>query len=474
MPIQERVTRIDPEERRVLPFHVYFADGFPGTARDALGKYEDIRISGADKTSHADLERILRTTREDAIHALIIRSATRLKGDSASLLAKAKSLGLVIRAGIGDDNIDKKIATEHGKAVENTPEGNARAVDVMTLADIEALFSPQFEGTALLREGRWRKAGWSENPDIYRGKTFGIIGLGNIGYQVARDIKKKGGIVIGYDPGVKRDDIEQVSLEDLCSRSDVISLHPALNDSSKNMLGHKQFELMKPGITIVQNSRGGIVNEEALLQGLRDGRVRAAKLDVFSVEGEPLVNDEALEKSGLDSNVKQHVRNVLRPLIDHPRVISTPHSAASSRQAQEKNGVDVANQVLTFATGRGLINGLNFPSVALSRNGLTHMGESPSHRLLVLNKNELKVYSRVEAAIRGVHDGYNFERGHSDVSPDGHLASRVEEFTLRKGPTEDTLVETVSLEVSQGILRAIREVPGILGVHLFRVDRHTA
>jgi D-3-phosphoglycerate dehydrogenase len=460
----ERVSVIDPEYARERLFRTFFADGLLGSATDQLRKHPGITFEGKDKTPPEDLERLLKAGGDQTIDALVVRSATKLKGPLQHLLDETSGLSLVIRAGIGTDNIDSDHTAGKGLIVENTPQGNIDAVIAKTLADIEYISSMQFEGSVALANGITEKVKWDEKPEAFRGKVFGVVGLGNIGRRVAIEIQKRGGEVIGYDPYVQPEGVENASLEELCRRSDLITVHAALTESSDNMIGSNQFRLMKNGIVIINNARGGIVNEEALLQQLAEGQIKAAVLDVFSIEGKALRDDEALAK--LKPNEQERVRTVLRPLLDHPRVVKTMHSAANSRQAQTKNGIDTAAQLVAYADGRGIMNGINFPSVNLT-DGLKIPGTS--YRLLVLNDNVPGVHASVANAIRGVHEGYNVEAGMTYPSRDGRRAALVEEVTFRRGADHD--IEAIPLSMAQKMIEVSRAIAHVLGVRMVRIDR---
>ena len=205
--MREKIAVIDEEGSGLRPFRVFFADGILGSAAEKLQGVEGIEFSGQDKTSKKQLEEILAREGDDAVDALIIRSATKLAKsakrqkpgvvveDPAALFAKAKALGLVIRAGIGTDNIDEIQAAQSGKVVENTPEGNVKAVVVKTINDIVFMSSPQFKGRLALQTGNAGKLKWSENTEPFKDKKFGVVGLGNIGGRVAQEIIKHGGKV---------------------------------------------------------------------------------------------------------------------------------------------------------------------------------------------------------------------------------------------------------------------------------------
>lgn len=477
MALTEHITYIDPEDPREQPFRVYFADGKLAAAVDALRGKEGIEFDGNDRTSLEGLKKLLSRDNPQAPHALVVRSDTKLKTkrgpkdkglppDELETLLADSHLQLVIRAGIGVDNIDSDVAAKHGIVVENTPRANVNAVVTKTLRDIGYVFSEQFRANLDVKSGKVDKPKWTEHPDVYGNRIFGIVGLGNIGSRVALEIQKRGAKhVIGYDPYVQLEDVENVSLEELCRRSDVISVHAALTESSDDMIGAQQFRLMKDGVVIINNARGGIVNEITLLERLSSGQVYAAVLDVLTIEGRPLVDEDALKK--LEPGQQEHVLKVLRPLISHPRTIVSMHGGANSAEAQEGNGKDTAAQLIDFAYGLGLYNTINFPPVNFSP---YRLNAATSYRVLLLNENLPDVWKRVDGAVHGIHEGYNVETVVGLPSRDEKLAARVTEITFRRNKH----IETVSLETAQRIIRAMRDVENVLGVRMVRVDRRTA
>jgi D-3-phosphoglycerate dehydrogenase / 2-oxoglutarate reductase len=275
-------------------------------------------------------------------HALVVRSATKV---SAEILEAARSLRIVGRAGIGVDNIDVKAASRRGIIVENTPGGNATtaAEHAICLLGAMARFVPQ--ATASMKAGKWEKKKFQgvELTD----KTLGVIGLGNIGRIVAdrgRGLKMK---VIAYDPFIgpeaaERLGVELVGLDQLYARSDFITVHTPMTAETKGLIGAEALQRMKPGVYLVNAARGGIVDEDALLQALESGKVAGAALDVF---------------------VKEPPDAASR-LVAHERTICTPHLGASTDEAQEKVAVEVAQQIVAFVERGEVKNAVNVTAVA--------------------------------------------------------------------------------------------------------------
>jgi len=271
---------------------------------------------------------------------LVIRSATKVTED---LLEAAARLKVVGRAGIGLDNVDIPAATKRGMIVMNTPGGNVITTAEHAIGMLLSLSRNIPEGTASLKAGRWDKKKL-QGREIYN-KVLGVIGFGKIGSIVAdrgRGLRMQ---VIVYDPYVRPEQIEKegfesVTLKELYRRSDYITVHvPKLKDTT-NLINKDAFEQMKDGIMIVNCARGGIVNEDDLHDALKSGKVAGAALDVF--EKEP---------PGLCS------------LVEHERLICTPHLGASTQEAQTKVAVDVAGQIIDYLKYGTILNAVNVPSV---------------------------------------------------------------------------------------------------------------
>lgn len=258
----------------------------------------------------------------DNYDGIIVRSATQLKKET---LENTKKLKLIIRGGVGLDNIDVKKAEEKGITVLNTPEASTLAVAELTIGFLLALsrFIPQ--ATASLKAGKWEKKKF-EGKEIY-GKTLGIIGMGRIGKEVAKRAKTLGMRILGFDPLVKEGEgVEMVDLGQLVKNSDYITLHTPLTEETRRMLNKELIEEMKSGVFIINCARGGLIDEEALYQALKSGKVRGAAFDVFEIE--PPQNNKLLELENF---------------------IATPHLGGSTLEAQERIGVEVAKKIIEFS-----------------------------------------------------------------------------------------------------------------------------
>jgi len=273
--------------------------------------------------------------------ALIVRSATKVTAD---LLDKAPKLRAVGRAGVGVDNIDLEAATKRGVLVMSTPGGNAVSVAEHTFALLLSLARQVPRLDKAIHEGRWEKS--SAAGTEVRGKTLGLIGLGRIGSEVAVRAEAFDMRVLGYDPYISEAaarelSVELVALDALLAESDFISLHTALSPATQNLINAASIEKMKKGARIINAARGELIDEAALAEALKSGKLAGAALDVF-VE-EPPKNS---------------------PLIGLPNVIGTPHIAGSTTEAQEEVGTQVAVQVRDYLAEGIIRNAVNLPALS--------------------------------------------------------------------------------------------------------------
>jgi D-3-phosphoglycerate dehydrogenase / 2-oxoglutarate reductase len=262
------------------------------------------------------------------VDALIIRSATQVTAD---VLAAGTSLSVVGRAGIGLDNVDVAAATERGIMVCNAPQSNVVSAAEHTVALLLASARNIPQADAALRAGRWERSRWN-GVEVYE-KTLGIVGLGRVGRLVAQRMLSFGMRLIAYDPYVSAErarqmSVELVGLDDLFSQSDFVTVHLPKTPETVGLVGKDLLARAKPSMRLVNTARGGIVDEEALAQAVRDGAIAGAALDVFAAE--PTTES---------------------PLFTVPATVVTPHLGASTTEAQDKAGVTVAEQVLLALEG---------------------------------------------------------------------------------------------------------------------------
>ena len=273
--------------------------------------------------------------------ALVVRSATKV---TAKLLEGAERLRVIGRAGVGVDNVDLDAATQKGVVVMNTPGGNAVSVAEHTLALLLALARRIPQADASMKKGQWEKKALQGTE--LRGKTLGLVGLGQIGSEVARLAKALQMEVVAYDPYVTsliagELEVKLASLEEVLKRADFISLHASATPETRHLINARTLALAQPGVRIVNCARGELIDEAALLAALGCGQVAGAALDVF--ESEPPKDS---------------------PLVAHPNVITTPHIAGSTDEAQEIVGIRIAEQVRDYLLQGVARNAVNMPAIS--------------------------------------------------------------------------------------------------------------
>ena len=255
--------------------------------------------------------------------AIVVRSATKVR---KPLIEAGRNLKLIVRAGVGLDNIDVEYARSKGIAVMNTPAASSNAVAELTVGYLLALARRLPQTTASMRAGKWEKKKFRGSE--IAGKTLGLVGYGRIGWLVAKKALALGMKIIAYDPyvadprGLK---MEFVSLDELLRKADYISLHLPLTDETRDLIGGPQFEMMKDGVRIINCARGGTINEDALYEAIRSGKVAGAALDVY------------LEEPARDNK-----------LFELDEVIGSPHIGAATVEAQHRVSVEVAERVIEF------------------------------------------------------------------------------------------------------------------------------
>ncbi len=274
--------------------------------------------------------------------ALVIRSAAKV---TREVVEHADSLKVIGRAGVGIDNVDLEAATRRGIVVMNSPTGNSVTTAEHAISMMMALARHIPAANAALKGGKWDRGKFT-GAEICN-KTLGVIGLGNIGRIVADralGLKMK---VIGFDPLVtaeaaSRAGVELVGLDELFERSDFITVHAPLTDDTRGLIGRAAFERMKKGVRIINCARGGIVDEEALVEALNSGKAAGAALDVFEQEPPPADH----------------------PLLKLDSVIVTPHLGAATDEAQVQVAVDIAHQVSDFLLEGTVRNAVNIPALS--------------------------------------------------------------------------------------------------------------
>ena len=305
------------------------ADKLAQSTVAALGDQVEVRwVDGPDR------EKLLAAVPE--ADALLVRSATTV---DAEVLAAASKLKIVARAGVGLDNVDVAAATERGVLVVNAPTSNIHSAAEHAVALMLAAAREIPAADASLRAHTWKRSSFN-GTEIF-GKTVGVVGLGRIGQLVAQRLAAFGTHLVAYDPYVSparaaQLGIELLSLDDLLARADFISVHLPKTSETAGLIGTEALAKTKPGVIIVNAARGGLIDEAALADAVRTGHVRAAGFDVFAKE--PCTES---------------------PLFDLPQVVVTPHLGASTSEAQDRAGTDVAESVRLALAGEFVPDAVN-------------------------------------------------------------------------------------------------------------------
>jgi D-3-phosphoglycerate dehydrogenase / 2-oxoglutarate reductase len=272
--------------------------------------------------------------------AIVVRSATKL---TAELIERAERLKVIGRAGVGVDNVDVAAATRRGIVVANAPESTVVSAAEHTIGLLVALSRNIPQAHAALKQGRWERAAYGGIE--LAGKTLGVLGFGRIGQQVARRAAGLGMRVVSYDPFVTPDRFRELGVERLetpeqvYAAADFLTLHLPLTEETRGAIGRDAIGRMRDGVRIVNAARGELVDEEALVDALRSGKLAGAAIDVFSQE--PYTG----------------------PLLELDNVVVTPHLAASTEEAQDRAGVIIAEQVAAALEGGLVTNAVNIPVI---------------------------------------------------------------------------------------------------------------
>lgn len=276
----------------------------------------------------------------DAV-ALVVRSETKI---SKAVMEAAPGLRVVGRAGVGVDNVDVDTATARGVVVMNTPAGNTISTAELTFSMLMALARKIPQAHASMKAGEWNRKAFS-GTELY-GKTLGVLGMGRIGGEVARRARAFGMRVLAYDPYLTQAraqamDVVVAPLDQVYAEADFVTVHMPMTDETRGMVNAAAMAKMKKGVRILNCARGGIIVEADLLAALQSGHVAAAALDVYEVE--PPAADH--------------------PLRALPQVIMTPHLGASTDEAQENVGIEVAEAITAFLLQGEVRNAVNLPAL---------------------------------------------------------------------------------------------------------------
>ncbi len=317
-------------------YKVLVSDKISDSGVKLLKMEPDMEVDVKTGLSPQELKEII-----DEYDALVVRSATKVTRD---IIEAASRLKVVGRAGTGVDNIDLEAATEKGIVVMNTPGGNTVAAAEHAISMMLSMARKIPQACASMKEGKWEKKKFM-GVEVH-GKTLGVIGMGRIGSLVAKMGLGLGMRVIACDPylsqkAAKDMGVTLTDLDTLYAESDFITIHAPLTQETRNMISREAFKKMKEGVMLVNCARGGIVDEEALMEAIQVGKVAGAALDVFATEPPPPDY----------------------PLLKLEEVICTPHLGASTREAQEVVAIAIVQQIIDYLK-RGIVkNAVNVPSI---------------------------------------------------------------------------------------------------------------
>src|SRR5256884_5339145 len=275
------------------------------------------------------------------VSAMVVRSETKV---TKNVIEAAPKLRVVGRAGVGVDNVDVEAATQRGIVVLNTPSGNTISTAELTFSMLMALARKIPQAHASIKAGSWNRKEF-QGVELYN-KTLGILGMGRIGSEVARRAIAFGMRVLAYDPYLslsraKALQVELVELDEIYARSDFVTVHMPMTDETRGMINAAAFAKMKKGVRVLNGARGGIIHEHDLYDAIKSGRVAGAALDVYEME--PLPKEF--------------------PLRDLPQVIMTPHLGASTEEAQENVGIEVAEAITDYLVHGAVRNAVNLPNL---------------------------------------------------------------------------------------------------------------
>jgi D-3-phosphoglycerate dehydrogenase len=273
--------------------------------------------------------------------AYVVRSETRI---SSKLMANSPNLKVVGRAGVGVDNVDVDAASKAGIVVMNTPGGNTISTAELTFAMLMSLARKIPQAHMSMAQGEWNRKAF-QGTELF-GKSLGVLGLGRIGGEVAKRARAFGMSVLAYDPYLsparaKAMDVEVATLDQIYAHADFITVHMPMTDETRAMVNREAFAKMKPGVRLLNCARGGIVHELDLVQAIKDGIVAGAAMDVY--ETEPLDKDH--------------------PFRSIPEIVTTPHLGASTREAQQNVGIEIAESISTYLLTGAIQNAVNMPSL---------------------------------------------------------------------------------------------------------------
>lgn len=274
---------------------------------------------------------------------LIVRSQTQV---TSNIIAAAPNLKVIARAGVGVDNIDVEAATKHGVIVINAPDGNTISATEHSMAMILSMARNVPQAHQSLKNGKWDRKAY-RGTELYN-KTLGVIGAGRIGIGVAKRAQSFGMNILAFDPYLSEDkakelNVTRATVDEIAEQADFVTVHTPLTPKTRGIVDKAFFEKAKPTLQIINVARGGIIDEDALVEALDTNQIQGAAIDVF--ESEPATES---------------------PLVAHDKIIVTPHLGASTVEAQEKVAVSVANEIIDIFEHGNVVNAINVPKMSFN------------------------------------------------------------------------------------------------------------
>lgn len=304
----------------------------------SLTEHKDFEVDVNTELSKTELAKTITN-----YEGLIVRSQTQVTSD---IISAAPNLKVIARAGVGVDNIDVDAATKHGVIVINAPDGNTISATEHSMAMILSMARNVPQAHQSLKNGKWDRK-------IYRGtelynKTLGVIGAGRIGIGVAKRAQSFGMNILAFDPYLSEDkakelNVTRATVEEIAEQADFVTVHTPLTPKTKGIVDKAFFDKAKPTLQIINVARGGIIDEDALIEALDANQIQGAAIDVF--ETEPATDS---------------------PLVAHDKIIVTPHLGASTVEAQEKVAVSVANEIVDIFEQGNVVNAINAPKMSFN------------------------------------------------------------------------------------------------------------
>ncbi|MCQ5375752.1 MAG: phosphoglycerate dehydrogenase [Methanomassiliicoccales archaeon] len=431
---------------------------------EILRRDSKVEVDVRPNISHEDLIKIIHE-----YDGIIIRSGTKITRD---VIDAGKNLKVIGRAGVGVDNVDVEYATMKGILVMNTPSANIISAAEHTMAMILALARNIVWADASLKSGKWERSKFTGIE--LSGKTLAIIGIGRVGAEVAKRAKAFQMRLIGYDPFISPETAVKVGvrllpLDKALEEADIVTIHAPLTPSTYHLIGKDQINLMKPTAMLVNCARGGIIDEEALYEALKARRIAGAALDVF--EKEPPIGSKLLEL---------------------PNIVTTPHLGASTREAQERVSLEMAEHVKLFLTEHKITNAVNAPIGRLDQKVIPFISvaeklgafafqlvDGPIRRIEVSYSGELATLDTKMLTISALIGVLSNITGENTNIINAQVIAKEKGIQVIESKVEETsqYFNTINVRIhSDGVKREVRGTafptnePRLLGIDSFDVD----